>query len=383
MQPLEHFMYRRWAGGQSVRAWCQRVAAANSLIERAVDEHLSTFGPLWNDLAGSPGNLNTDTQRLAMVAWRTPGADTPDARFRPLRELYLALYEASYRTDAAVFVVADSLLGDRDASKLVDADGKVHAAELQKLETRRDLPPGLLTDGFNHHIRNSISHSRFEVLSIDEIKMWDRRPGGRGFSWGPEVLTHTELHSLVFDFLSTCEALVAAKIFFDVNNGGMLRDRGYLVSGPRRFRLDVAKQRLGFYAEMMGFECVAVEEGEGNALYAKLRVRGERVEHPEQIFAGGYGNFVVDVETHDVPIRLQLYSLVQCTWQLFETYDQGVFEVADSDDAPLGRLVVDAVHLAALRDMVFSADEFRQRLPEDSLPDDSMPVVIRSPARRI
>lgn len=386
LQPLEHFMYRRWMRGEDIEEWSRRVAAANSLLERAFDERTSEFGPLWNQLADSAGNTLIDVNRLAPVAWRSGTADNPDARFRPLRELYASTYEGIYRAEAAVFVAADAVLSGGDPHAFVDGDGKVHASELERLESRRDLPPGLLTEGANNHLRNSIAHSLYEVLSEDQIRMWDRRPRGGPLTWGPEEFSHTEFHGTVFTFLSTCEALIAAKLIFDVNNNRVLRERGFLTHEPRRFRLDVARLRLDQYADLLGFECLGAEEGDDNTLRVQLKVHGERDEHPAQILASGPGGvaaFVEDVETRDVPIRLQVYTFVQHTWQLYETYDQFVIEVVDSDEAGLGRLVVDADQLLPLRDMAWSADETREKLTEDTLPDDPMPVTIRSVPRRV
>ena len=68
MGPLEHFMYRLWVRG-GASDWCQAVAASNSLLERAFDEHTSTFGPIWNELADAAGAALVGVNRIAPSAW--------------------------------------------------------------------------------------------------------------------------------------------------------------------------------------------------------------------------------------------------------------------------------------------------------------------------
>jgi len=319
-----------------------------------------------------------EVHQVAQDAWEATDAEMPDRRFRPLLDLYLCLYERFYPLLAAPLVAAHVLLdGKAPVSEFLEADGRVRLRTVEKLEVDRGYPRGLLTGGLSRHLRNSIAHGRYVVLSRDGIQMEDRDQKGT-VTWGPVTYVYYELREQVFGLLSTCEALLTTWILFDVNNAEVIRARGYVVPTRRPLRLDVLTAHIKVFAGLHGFVCKSVAERTPNELIIRLRIGGERADTPEEIYVGGEGwvnRYRRQVTTEDAPVRNQVYSVLQYCHSGLESYARVTVELEGSDAAILGKIVTEQ----AARSEIFAAqksiEEVRALLNEDSLPEGTMPVI--------
>ncbi len=76
---------------------------------------------------------------------------------------------------------------------------------------------------------------------------------------------------------------------FDVTKGEIIRERGFVTPRQRRLRLDIAKATIEYLAGLHGFSCQEVSEPEPDNMKIKIKISGEREEHPGEIIVGGTG----------------------------------------------------------------------------------------------
>ena len=332
------------------------------------------------DTISKLGPIQMEVFGLGKVVWETRDAEEPDRRFRPLLDLYSCLYERLYHLVAAPLAFANALLHSSiDPRSLIEHDGRVRPKVMEDLETSRGFPRGLLTGGLERHLRNSISHGRYETLSRDVIRMEDRFPSGQ-ISWGPHTFTYHELQDRVFQLQFTCEVLLAALIMFEVNNHQVIRERGFVSPIQRRMRPDIAKAYIEKFAEVHGFECKEVSEPGHETLMIRVTISGKRSGPAGEIFVGGEGwarKYLEDIRTEDSPIRQQAYGLLQMTLDVHDTYKVVVLEVEREDGTNVGRIVADREAREHIFDGTKSIEEICSLLTEDTLPDEMIPVIIR------
>src|SRR2546427_5557131 len=193
LEPLEGFMYRLWLQRANMKDRLRALRAALLLLQRAFDERPGIIALVVYRTIDRIGLVQMEIFGLTPDAW-AGRAEQPDSRFRPLLNLYTALYERLYPLVASPLVVADAMLRTRDDPEtLIRSDGRVHPKTVERMETARDYPAGLLTTGLNNHLRNSIAHGRYEVLARDRIRMEDRDPRTGELTWGPHELSYREL----------------------------------------------------------------------------------------------------------------------------------------------------------------------------------------------
>lgn len=385
LRPLEDIMFHLWIFHVNTREWMRRVRAALFLLENCFNNHPRQIAPIVSDTISRLGPVHVEVFGLGRDAWESTSAEEPDRRFRPLLELYSCLYERFYPLLAAPLVAANALIHSKaDPRSLIADDGRVRHGVVEDLETRRAYPRGLLTGGLDRHLRNSISHGRYDVLSRDAIRMEDRNPHTGQVTWGPHVFTYYDLRERVFKLHVTSEALLTTLIMFDVNNHQVIRERGYVEPRQRRMRLDIAQATVGHFAEIHGFRCEEVTQVDPDTLRIRVRISGEREDQPGEIIVGGPGwgrRYVEDVRTEDSPIRRQAYGLLQTTLDVHDTYQLVVLEIIMGDGGTAGRVVADRPIRQHIFEGEMSIEEIRGLLAEDTLPDEMMPVIIRGVPR--
>ncbi len=382
--PLEAFMYHLWIHRANVEERLRGVRAALLLLERSFDERPGIIAPIAYATFDKLGRVQMEIFGLVPEAWNG-SAQQPDARFRPLLNLYAALYERLYPLLAAPLIAADAVLRTgEDPQTLIRNDGRVHPTTVERMETARDYPPGLLTGGLDRHLRNSIGHGRYDVLSRDRIRMEDRDPRTGEMTWGPHEFSYRELRERVFELYLTCETLLATLVMFDVNNHEVIRARGYASPAQLRPRLDVIEATMWAWASGYGFRLEEVREQDNQTLFMKLRITGERQEHPAEILVGGSRGarrYLQDSRTEDVPTSRQVYGLLQVTLDMHDTYDVVVVETLKQDGSAAGRLVVDRAARQEIFEGLRSFDEVRRLSAEDTLIDETMPVIFTDSPR--
>jgi hypothetical protein len=384
--PLEDFMFALWLQRADLEERLRALRAALNLLQRGFDERPALIAPIVYSTFDRLARAQMDVFALAREAWRGD-AEKPDARFRPLLNLYATLYERFYPILIAPVISADAVLrtGENPADLIRD-DGRVRLTAVERLETVRDYPPGLLTSGLNRHLRNSISHGRYDVLSRDRIRTEDRDPRTGELTWGPHELTYSELHGQVFDLNLTCRTLLATLVMFDVNNHDVIRARGYANPAEGRPRLDIIEATMQHWTDAYGFVLEEVREDNDRTLYMRFRVSGNRQERPVEIVLGGVGpvrRFIEDVTTEDVAISGQVYGVLQVSLDMHDTYEVVIVEVRREDGTDAGRLVVDRAARQAIFEGNYKFDAVRRVATEDTLSEDLMPVILRDTPRPI
>lgn len=383
---LEYLVHQLLSWNIDADEWKRRVRAALLLLENGFSSQPHQIAPITYDSMESSVPMQAELSELLKDVRESAETGEPDRRFRPLRELYLFLYERLYSLIIAPFVAASSLLQSHtDLQRLIRKDGRVSPKDVKKLESIRRLPSGFWTEGLNNHLRNSIGHGLYEVLSRDSIRMEDRNPRTGQVTWGPHVFVYRELREHVFQLLVTCEVLIATLTMFDVNHHQLIFERGFAPHTPRRMRPDIVKEIITGLAEPYGFRCEEVVERDPQTLEIRVKVSGERMEEQIEILVGGVGGasrYIEDVRTEDSPIRRQAYSLLKTTLEAHYIYEVVILEVEKEDGNAAGRIIADR----EARQYIFEEkpiEEVRALLSEDTLPDDTMPVIIRGVPRPV
>lgn len=381
LRSLEDIIYHLWISGVDQHEWVRRVQAALFLLEGGFNMHPREIARIYYDTVRELTPIQMEVYGLAGEVWSSNDAKEPDRRFGPLLGLYSCLYERFYPLLTAPFIAADALLRTKTKlQELISGEGRVRPSIVEKLEVDRGYPRGLLTAGLERHLRNSIAHGRYKVLSRELIQMEDRDPRSGRITWGPHVFDYYELRERVFQFQFTCEGLLTALIMFDVNNHQVIRERGFVTPRQLRRRLDIAEVILQGFAEAHGFHCEEVTEPDFNTLKIKVRISGERREHPEEILVGGSGwarRYTLEVRTEESPIRNQAYGLLQTTLDIHDSYGLVILEVLNTDGSFAGKVVADWPARQQIFERKKPIEEVRSLLTEDTLPDEAMPVVIR------
>ncbi len=112
----------------------------------------------------------------------------------------------------------------------------------------------------------------------------------------------------------------------------------------------------------------------------KIKISGEREEHPGEIIVGGTGwarKFVEQVRTDEAPVRRQAYGLLQTTLDVHDSYNLVELEVLRTDGSLAGRVVADRPSRQQIFEGNKLIEEIRTLLAEDTLPAETMPVIIR------
>ena len=190
----------------------------------------------------------------------------------------------------------------------------------------------------------------------------------------------------MFQFHLTCEALLATLIMFDVNNHQVISARGFVTPRQLRLRLDIVEATLKHFAETLGFDCEEVTEPNPDSLNIKVKISGERNEGPSEIFIGGSGwtrRYIEDRRTEESPIRNQAYCLLQTTLDVHESYDSVILEVFRADGSSAGRIIADRTTRKQMYEGEKPIEEIRTLLDEDTLPDETMPVIISDVPRPV
>lgn len=261
LRSLEDIIYHLWISGVDQHEWVRRVQAALFLLEGGFNMHPREIARIYYDTVRELTPIQMEVYGLAGEVWSSNDAKEPDRRFGPLLGLYSCLYERFYPLLTAPFIAADALLRTKTKlQELISGEGRVRPSIVEKLEVDRGYPRGLLTAGLERHLRNSIAHGRYKVLSRELIQMEDRDPRSGRITWGPHVFDYYELRERVFQFQFTCEGLLTALIMFDVNNHQVIRERGFVTPRQLRRRLDIAEVILQGFAEAHGFHCEEVTE---------------------------------------------------------------------------------------------------------------------------
>ena len=384
---LEGMIQMLWAfEAEEKRDWIQKVRAALHLLENGCNMYPKEMGSFIYTHLDQVGPCQMDIFGLTREVWDNDQSDEPDKRFRPILDLYVTLYEKFYPLLVAPLIVADAMLRTKvPIDKLINPNGRAKYEAIEDLETARHYPRGLLTDGLERHIRNSISHRHFQVMSREMIKMEDRDYRGK-LTWGPINYLYYDLRDLVLKFRATCDALIATIIMFDVNNNEVLRERGFLDLKPRRMRLDIAQIHFRSFAETMGFSFVSVTEPDLSTLEVTLKISGWRHDSPSEILVGGgrrVRKFIENFRTEEAYVREQVYGLLQCSLDIHDAYEWVIVQVLRSDDSCAGIVRADR----PARQIIFEGGrpigEVRTLLAEDSLPEEKMPVVIREFPREV
>lgn len=360
------------------RKWFRKLQAALNLLENSCNMHPQEIAEIVYKVADDIGVIQMEVFGLNKEIFTNEGTNEPDKRFRPILELYLTLYEKFYPLLVSPLIAGDSMLRTGVAlTQVIKPNGRAEAGFIEKLERDR-YPEGLLTEGLDRHIRNSISHRNYEIRSRDLIRMEDRNPKGK-LTWGPQNYLYWELREIVLNFKSTCDALVATLLMFDVNNRDVLTERGFISLEPHKMRLDLAETYFRNFAEGMGFELVSLVENGFFTIEATVKILGWREDQPVEILVGGAipRQFVEKVHTEDVSLREQVYGLIQQTLDTHDQYDYLIVRVLRKDDSLAGMIKANR----NTRDVMFQGkqpiDAVQALLDEDTLPDETMPVIIR------
>ena len=194
LRSLEDCVLHTWSSTASRQEWLHSIRAALHLCQRAADWYPQALGLHLYSAIDRVGPVQMEIGMLRQRFWNCGRASRPDERFRPILDLYTCLYERLYLLLATPVVAAHALLNGGDVTSAIANDGRIRPATVQQLETQRDFRQGLLTAGLDTHVRNSISHGRYRVLSGDAIEMEDRRPPDNKLTWGPHVFSHGQLY---------------------------------------------------------------------------------------------------------------------------------------------------------------------------------------------
>jgi hypothetical protein len=364
------------------REWLRKVSAALHLLENGCNMYPHEIAPLIYENMDQMGPAQMEIMGLVDEIWSNEESKEPDKRFRPILNLYIVLYEKCYPLLVAPLVAADAMLRTRvPIAQLIHENGRARYSAIEDLEEGRNYPQGLLTDGLNRHIRNSISHHHYAVRSLEEIVMDDRDPRSGQLTWGPVTYNYYDLRNLVLNFSTTCDALISALIMFDVNNHDVLRERGFIDLKPVKLRFDLAQTHMRFYADNYGFQLVEMDEIDSRRLQIVIKIMGWREQGPSKILVGGTGwarQYVEDVRTEDCDIRGQVYGLLQHTLDVHDCYECVTLNVLRPDDTVAGIIKADR----AIRQRIFEGKmkigDLRSLLSEDTIADETMPVVFRS-----
>lgn len=390
MWALQGMMQPYWSmEAEGKKEWLQRVRAALHLLENGCNMHPKELAPLVYDNLEQIGPIQMEISNLTKEMWVSEQSESnnPDKRFGAILGLYATLYEKFYPILVAPLIAADALLRTKvPIDQLIHPNGRAKHKAIEDLEIGRNYPRGLLTDGLQRHMRNSISHRHFKILSSEMIRMEDRKPATGKITWGPVDYIHSDLRDFVLKFLYTCDALVAALIIFDANNNEVLTTRGFIKHKPRRMRLDIAEIHFRSFAEVMGFSLISMREIDFSTLEVTIKILGERQESPEEIYVGGKGwakHYTRKVHTEEIHVRNQVYGLIQHTLNIHDAYEWLVLILLRSDDSRAGVVKSDRTTRQAIFEGKNPIVEVRALVSEDTLPEEKMPVVLRELPKQI
>lgn len=380
LRPLQDFAFHLWRSQAPRTEWMRRLRAALYILQDAADWHPRDMGLRVYPTMDAIGPIHSELAVLGQRFWSCERAVLPDDRYRPIFDLYTCLYERLYPLAAAPVVAADALLRVSEVGNRIADDGRVRLHMVEQLEVQRDFPPGLLTAGLDRHMRNSISHGRYQILSRDTVRMEDRDPSGK-ITWGPQDFSHADLWERTLELDLTCRALMASLIMFDVNNHTVFQARGYIPPRQSPFRMDIAEALIREYAEEFGFRLERMQQEDAETVLVELKVAGYREEGPSEILAGlpagGAIRYTADVRTEDVPISRQVYSVLQLSLDVHDAYECFIVEVLHEDGAPAGRLRTSRLARHKIFEGTLPFEEVRRLADQDTLSDVSMPVVVR------
>jgi len=374
-----------WMGGEkNFGRFTGRVRAAFMLLDNAFEHAPEPMAMVVDDTFIRLSELQQRESSLEDDIHRAQDDDL-EAKFGSQLQLCEFLHERFHRTLAAPYIVADALTRTgAPIAGLRDGDGRVERRRIAELETGRGLQPGTLTDGVEHHLRNSAAHHLYSVLDDNRVKLWDMDPKTNLITWGPVEWTFWELHTHVRRLSVTCSALLIGLALFDITNGRTIRARGWGVAErPRPRRRDIVKSELYGPAEWFGFAVESVEVSSGQPLVIGLRVKGDTIlEQTTRILVGGAAPraYQRDVRTEWGLLRDQVYGFLQRTYDIHGGYDVVRVTVTASDGkTALGQLEAPLEARHAMLEGKESIADLRARLTMDTLADEKIPVVLEGP----
>ena len=381
LAPITSALYRAvWLLGEERSGFHRRVRAGVRVLEDGFNAGPAAFAEVFGGTGDRIGNLQQTEHNLHMDAWEVDAKD-PDRRFRTILALYKMTYERYYPTLAAPFVVAHRLAPRvADAEDVVRNDGRVNLSMVRELESERGVLDGSFTAGLDRHLRNSIAHDHFDIVTDDEISMWDMQPSSGAITWGPIRLTYMDLRARVHRLSITATVLITAFMLFDIEYGQIMYQRGWLVPVHRARRSDVLASELADMASLHGFRVENVRQ-ESTALELVLRVAGHELPDQEsEVIAGGAGRalrFTQRLKTYYAPAWKQVYGFLQTTFDLHAYYDGVTVRLLGADaHSDMGRLVASRDLRLKLVPGNVPAEDLRSQADEDSLSEDSIPVVM-------
>ncbi|MBI4538942.1 MAG: hypothetical protein HY704_05460 [Gemmatimonadetes bacterium] len=383
---LEGILYRAlWLFREPQDRFTRRVRAAYKLLDDGFDREPAAVGQVVGATTERLSDLQQTEHNLHQDAWAVDKAD-PDRRFRSLLALYQMTYERYYRTLAAPFVVAGRVVAqETDPQKAVGGDGRVKLNVIWEMEAGRGIADQAFTAGLNNHFRNSAAHGHFDILTEDEIRMWDLDPRSGNYSWGPQTFTYWELREQVYALSVTALVLLTAIVLFDIAHGRTMFQRGWLKPSLRPRRSDVLRSEMGQMAGLHGLEVVSVGQ-EDSLLRLTLRVLGN--EMPDQIsevIAGGTGQttrYAQQVKTYRAPAWKQVYGFLQMTYDLHGYYEMVEVVLEDASvSTEMGRLKAPRDVREAMVTSDIAPEDLRPRMEADTLADNEIPVVLEGVPR--
>ena len=379
--PLEGILYRAlWLFRESQHRFTCRVRVAYRMLVDGFDIGPGEVGGVFGGTVERLGDLQQAEGNLHEDAWAVDESD-PDRRFRSLLALYQMTYERYYPTLCAPFVVAGGIAaGETRPDEGVGADGRVKLKVTRDMEAGRAIADQAVTAGLDNHLRNSIAHAHFDILSEDEIRMWDIDPRSGSYSWGPHTYTHWDLRERVYALSLTALVLLTAIVLFEIEHGRTMLERGWLQPTLRQRRNDVLRSELGDTARMHGFAVLNVEQ-EGMLLRLTLGVLGQEVsDQTSEILEGGPGGtrrFAQEVKTYRAPAWKQVYGFLQMSYDLHGYYDlvEVTLEGASGSDE-MGVLHAPREVREAMITSGEAIESLRSRMKVDTLPSTEIAVVL-------
>jgi hypothetical protein len=373
--------------GASAPETLRRVTAAFTLLDAAFAKDPSATTVVIRGAWDRLDELQRRETGLFRNAWEADERDLEE-RFGTLFALFEMTYERFYRTLAGPYVVADAITrSGQSSSEFLDAEGRVGAQRLAKVEAERGLPLGLLSEGVDSHLRNAAAHHQYDVLDADRVRVWDQDPRSRQVTWGPQELTYWETRTAVYRLSNTAYVLLLGLSLFDIAHGRVMAMR-FATAPPRRrrHRRDVIEASMQGAALLHGFSLLAVDEEARDTLHVKLQVLGRtEVDQELQIMSGGGAGpgayYVQRVETRYSPLARQVLGLVQMCIDLHVAFTRLHVSVVDKDGATrLGELPLTDAH----RELVLAGATWEAVLasvPDHTLAAMDIPVVLEFPAR--
>ncbi|HZH42391.1 MAG TPA: hypothetical protein VFD85_15360 [Gemmatimonadales bacterium] len=381
---VEDRLSRMWLSGVKDNPTL-RVKVLYQLLDSAFDQGPEPMALIADETFGRLRELQRRESSLMADAHKQHGDDL-ERKFATELAFFEFLHERMHRTLGAPYVTADAIARTQaPLAGLVDRDGRVTRRQVEAVEAGRGMKTGMLSEGLDHHLRNSAAHHLYSVVDDHHVRVWDVDPKTLRASWGPHEWSHWELKTRVWTLATTCSVLLLGLACFDIANGPTIRARRWgLVQSPRpQQRRDIAKAELEWPANSLGLEVESVEIADKGELVIGLRVMGETMlDQTTSILVGGARHlaFQREVRTLWSPLRAQVYGFLQATFDVHGGHDVVRVTVVGSDGKQaLGHVEAPVDARRAMISGKESVEAIRARMSADTLDDEKIPVVIEGP----